>query len=218
VEKLMLRKAKQFLMVFSAPASGVMVRSRALRIGAALVLLLCAGTATLEADFSLPNLFPFPNSTGFSATYSATGSVDLSGPFFQSLGTNGRSCGTCHQPSDAFGLSAANARLRYLTTRGKDPLFAQFDGSTCPTGPINNALVVNNGLHSYRAAGRTQFHRSQSAAVYDHRRSGSLRLRLDEFSGTANSLCLPSPIAFNQSWFFQRNYVGWARIFLQCAE
>ncbi|MGA7301186.1 MAG: hypothetical protein WBX10_12825, partial [Candidatus Sulfotelmatobacter sp.] len=75
-----------------------------------------------------------------------SGSVDLSGPFFQSLGTNGRSCGSCHRPSDAFGLSALDAQFRYFITRGKDPLFAQFDGSTCPTGPINNSLVLNNGL------------------------------------------------------------------------
>ena len=33
-----------------------------------------------------------------------------------------------------------------LITGGRDPLFAQIDGSTCPTGPVNNSLVVNNGL------------------------------------------------------------------------
>jgi cytochrome c556 len=103
-------------------------------------------TGTAIADIYLPNLFPFLNFTGFSATYSKTGSVDLSGPFFQNLGTNGRNCGTCHQPSDAFGLSAVNAQLRYLITGGKDPLFDQVDGSTCPTGPINNSLARNNGL------------------------------------------------------------------------
>jgi cytochrome c peroxidase len=98
------------------------------------------------ADIYLPNLFPFLDFTGFSGTYSNTGSVDLSGPFFQSLGTNSRTCGTCHQPDNAFGLSALNAQFRYFTSRGKDPLFAQVDGSTCPTGPINNSLVLNNGL------------------------------------------------------------------------
>jgi cytochrome c peroxidase len=98
------------------------------------------------ADIYLPNLFPFLDFTGFSGTYSNTGSVDLSGPFFQSLGANGRTCGTCHQPDNAFGLSALNAQFRYFTSRGKDPLFAQVDGSTCPTGPINNSLVLNNGL------------------------------------------------------------------------
>ncbi len=108
------------------------------------VVFLVTGSAI--ADVYLRNLFPFLDLTGFSATYSNTGSVDLSGPFFQSLGTNGRTCETCHQPRNAFGLSAVNAQLRYFLTRGKDPLFAQFDGSTCPTGPINNSLVVNNGL------------------------------------------------------------------------
>jgi cytochrome c556 len=103
-------------------------------------------TGSAIADIYLPNLFPFLDPTGLSGTYSSSGSVDLSGPFFQSLGTNGRSCGTCHQPSDAFGLSALDAQFRYFITRGKDPLFAQFDGSTCPTGAINNSLVLNNGL------------------------------------------------------------------------
>ena len=104
------------------------------------------GTGSAIADIYLPNLFPFLDFTGLSGTYSNTGSLDLSGPFFQSLGTNGRTCGTCHAPSDAFGLSAVDAQLRYVITKGKDPLFAQVDGSTCPTGEINNNLVVNNGL------------------------------------------------------------------------
>lgn len=110
----------------------------------AAVGILTSGAAI--ADVYLPNLFPFLDLTGFSATNSTTGSVDLSGPFFQSLGTNGRTCATCHAASDGFGLSAADAQFRYAITRGKDPLFAQVDGSTCPSGTVNNSLVVNNGL------------------------------------------------------------------------
>jgi len=119
------------------------LRSRMFLFVAALAVL-SAGSAV--ADIYLPNLFPFLDSTGFMASYSNTGSVDLSGPFFQSLGTNGRSCGTCHVPGTAFSLSARDAQFRYLISRGTDPLFAQVDGSTCPTGPVNNSLVVNNGL------------------------------------------------------------------------
>ncbi len=110
-----------------------------------LALLLLTGTA-VQAGFRLPNLFPFLDGTGFSATNSTTGYLDLSGPFFQQLGTNGRSCVTCHSPGTGFGLSAADAQFRYYLTRGRDPLFDQVDGSTCPTGPVNNSLVVNNGL------------------------------------------------------------------------
>jgi cytochrome c peroxidase len=116
------------------------------RILYCIVALLTLSGGSAIADIYLPNLFPFFDLTGFSATNSTTGSVDLSGPFFQSLGTNGRSCGTCHAPSDGFGLSAADAQFRYFISHGKDPLFAQVDGSTCPTGAINNQLVVNNGL------------------------------------------------------------------------
>jgi cytochrome c peroxidase len=116
------------------------------RVIFSIVILMVIATGSAIADIYLPNLFPFLDPTGLSGTYGSSGSVDLSGPFFQSLGTNGRSCGTCHQPSDAFGLSALDAQFRYFITRGKDPLFAQFDGSTCPTGAINNSLVLNNGL------------------------------------------------------------------------
>jgi cytochrome c556 len=116
------------------------------RIVACMVGLVVLAAGTAIADVYLRNLFPFLDFTGFSGTYSNTGNVDLSGPFFQSLGTNGRSCGTCHQPNNAFGLSAVDAQVRYFISRGKDPLFAQIDGSTCPTGPIDNSLVLNNGL------------------------------------------------------------------------
>ena len=117
-----------------------------LRIATCLVGLVILAAGTAIADVYLRNLFPFLDFTGFSGTYSNTGSVDLSGPFFQSLGTNGRTCETCHQPNDAFGLSAVDAKFRYFISRGKDPLFAQIDGSTCPTGPVDNSLVLNNGL------------------------------------------------------------------------
>jgi cytochrome c peroxidase len=116
------------------------------RIVISIVALVGIATGSAIADIYLPNLFPFLDPSGFVATHSNTGSVDLSGPFFQSLGTNGRSCVTCHAPSDAFGLSANNAKLRYLITRGRDPLFAQVDGSTCPTGRVDNSLLLNNGL------------------------------------------------------------------------
>ena len=59
----------------------ISLRSPAVRIGLAVAALLLAGSTALEAGFSLPNLFPFPDFSGFSATNSTTGSVSLSGPF-----------------------------------------------------------------------------------------------------------------------------------------
>ena len=80
----------------------------------------------------IPNGVFFPNPGGASQTYSTTGGgIDLTGPFFQSLGTNGRACGTCHQPSDGMSISAANVQKRFLQTQGQDPIFRTVDGSNC---------------------------------------------------------------------------------------
>jgi cytochrome c peroxidase len=80
----------------------------------------------------IPNGVFFPNPGGASQTYSTTGGgIDLTGPFFQSLGTNGRTCGTCHQPSDGMSISAANVQKRFLQTQGQDPIFRTVDGSNC---------------------------------------------------------------------------------------
>lgn len=71
----------------------------------------------------IPNGIFFPNPGGASQTYSTTGGgIDLTGPFFQSLGTNGRTCGSCHQPSDgcpfqpatsSYGSCILEARTRF---------------------------------------------------------------------------------------------------------
>src|SRR5437868_2641414 len=80
----------------------------------------------------VPNGTLFENPGGTSTTYSTTrGGIDLTGPFFQSLGTNGRSCGTCHQPSDGMSVSAANVQQRFSQTQGLDPIFRTVDGSNC---------------------------------------------------------------------------------------
>jgi hypothetical protein len=74
----------------------------------------------------------FPNPTGFAATFSTTGKVDLTGPFFQSLGTNGRSCGSCHQPGDGWTVIPAHLQQRFDATGGTDPVFRTVDGSNAP--------------------------------------------------------------------------------------
>ena len=76
------------------------------------------------AAVAIPNLFPFLDPTGFVSTYNTTGPIQQNGAFFQSLGTNGRSCSTCHIAANAMGLSLQNVQARYLLTAGRDPLFA----------------------------------------------------------------------------------------------
>ena len=81
---------------------------------------------------SLPNLAPLPNASGMLATQNAGNQpIDLTGPFFQSLGTNGRSCGSCHRPAQGWGISAAEVKDRFEMTQGLDPIFRTNDGSNC---------------------------------------------------------------------------------------
>jgi cytochrome c peroxidase len=85
----------------------------------------------------LPNDVPIANGSGAAATHSTTGSVDLSGPFFQSLGTNGRSCGTCHAPTDGWTVVPEHLRERFDSTDGTDPIFRTNDGSNSPTADVS---------------------------------------------------------------------------------
>jgi len=79
----------------------------------------------------LPNLHPFPNASGILETFSTKGDLDVSGPFFQSLGTNGRACITCHLPDQGWTISAHGVQERFRTTNGLDPIFRTNDGSNC---------------------------------------------------------------------------------------
>ena len=89
-------------------------------------------TASSASPQSLPNLFPLPNGNGLLQTYNTNNApISLKGAFFQSLGTNGRSCSSCHLPTEGWSVSAAEIQLRFLLTQGLDPIFRTNDGSNC---------------------------------------------------------------------------------------
>jgi len=110
----------------------------------------CAAIAVIAGTAVIPDLHPFRDPTGYIATYNTSGGIDKSNPFFQSLGTNGRTCETCHQADQAFSLSVVKIRQRFVFTEGKDPLFAPVDGANCPDDKQGDAashsLLLNNGL------------------------------------------------------------------------
>jgi hypothetical protein len=81
----------------------------------------------------LPARAAFANPGGTAESFNANGSVDPNSPFFQSLGTNGRSCGTCHRPDQGWTVSAEQTQMRFLTSNGTDPIFRTVDGSNCDT-------------------------------------------------------------------------------------
>ena len=117
----------------------------------ALASTLAIGSVHAGASAPPPfHLEPFPDSSGIIATYEVNGRIDTRNAFFQSLGTNGRSCATCHVASQAMSISPADVRRRYEASRGQDPLFAPVDGANCDsvkrTDRAGHSLILQHGL------------------------------------------------------------------------
>jgi cytochrome c peroxidase len=66
--------------------------------------------------------------------------------FFANLGTNGRTCFTCHQPQNGWGVSAASVQARFYASFGTDPIFRLVDGATCPSDDVSS---IDAKLQSY---------------------------------------------------------------------
>jgi cytochrome c peroxidase len=79
----------------------------------------------------------FRDPSGKIRTVSTHGKIDTSNPFFKSLGTNGRSCVTCHQPSDAWSITPGHLRDRFDETNGRDPIFRLNDGANSPNADVS---------------------------------------------------------------------------------
>ena len=121
-----------------------------------MVFLGAAALAVAEASHRLvPRFQVFLDPHGAFANLNLGGPTDTStNPFFRDMGTNGRRCVTCHEPSDAFSITPAHIRERFETTQGTDPLFRPVDGATCPTANVSTiderreaySLLLSRGL------------------------------------------------------------------------
>jgi cytochrome c peroxidase len=100
------------------------------------VLAVAAGFCVSSWGQSIPNNLPLPDASGWLSTYSIAGSIDLTNPFFQNLGTNGRTCGTCHAPAEAWSITPQDVKIRFLLTAGTEPIFRTVDGANCPSADV----------------------------------------------------------------------------------
>ena len=99
---------------------------------------------------SLPELRLSSDPRGTLATVNVNGPTRMNGAFFQSLGTNGRSCASCHVAKQAFSISPEDIRDRFERTHGRDPLFAAVDGANCANvaqgDRKGHSLILRSGL------------------------------------------------------------------------
>ena len=92
--------------------------------------------------------------SGWLQTSTLSGSIDTSNPFFEGLGSNGRSCDSCHRQAEGWTISAAEISQRFNKTNGTDPIFALVDGAVSPLADVSSiyarriayAMLINRGV------------------------------------------------------------------------
>lgn len=108
-----------------------------------------------RAPLVIQQFDPFLNSSGIGATYQSSGpTVTAGNAFFEPLGTNGRTCQTCHQPAAAFSITPPQVQAAFVRSSGTAPLFRLVDGAVCPSADVSTpqrmagaySLLLSKGL------------------------------------------------------------------------
>lgn len=103
------------------------------------------------------NVTVLPNSTGQLGTSLVTSPdafIDTTNPFFRRLGSNDRTCATCHVASAGWTITPSQLQQLFDNTLGLDPIFLPVDGtnhpnpnlSTLPARQAASSLLLNKGL------------------------------------------------------------------------
>jgi cytochrome c peroxidase len=130
------------------------------RAGATVFLAVAAVAAAMVSGRSVraggrdSSLVVTADATGQLRTLNINGEIDLSNPFFQELGTNGRTCNSCHQADQGWTITPAALKRRFDESRGLDPIFRNNDGSNCENADISTlgkrrrafSLLLTRGL------------------------------------------------------------------------
>ena len=95
------------------------------------------GSVAVFGGKLLPNPLFTPDSGGVLGTYSTRGGIDINNPFFQDLGSNGRTCNTCHISTSAWSVTPADVKAMFKASRGLGPIFRTNDGSNCPSADVS---------------------------------------------------------------------------------
>jgi hypothetical protein len=91
--------------------------------------------------------------TGVGETIFA-GGADPKNPFFDELGSNQRTCATCHDQEAAWSVTPAALQARFDASEGLDPIFRAVDGATSPRADVSTVearlaaydLLLTKGL------------------------------------------------------------------------
>ncbi|MGA9341708.1 MAG: hypothetical protein WBV61_05175 [Rhodanobacteraceae bacterium] len=101
-----------------------------------------------------PDTLTTPDPSGALRTYTLSGRIDTDNPFFQDLGSNGRTCNSCHRQAEDWTVSAEDVRQRFDATGGLDPIFRPVDGANSPLDDVSTvearrsaySMLLNRGV------------------------------------------------------------------------
>lgn len=104
--------------------------------------------------FANPDPMTTRNASGWLRTFTRSGTIDQDNTFFQPIGTNGRSCASCHLQSAAWSMTPNEIRARFTATSGTDPLFRTNDGANAPNLDVSTvaarriaySMLLNRGV------------------------------------------------------------------------
>ena len=121
---------------------------------AAAVLSGAAVASPGEDEHGSGALRPDPNASGVALTLSRAGAIDTRNPFFQVLGTNGRSCASCHVQAEGWTVTPPGLAQRFAESRGTDPIFRLVDGANSPLADVSTrdarrtaySMLLDKGL------------------------------------------------------------------------
>ena len=123
-------------------------------LGVALAPVPATAAPMLDDDAPVAGRERHRNDSGAALTVSITGKIDRTGPFFTSIGTNGRTCESCHQAAEGWSVTPKGIRDRFEATRGMDPIFRLNDGSNSPLADVSTlrarrtaySMLLSKGL------------------------------------------------------------------------
>jgi len=142
---------------------------KALRVVSGGFLIVMSGCGMGDADEPITEstsaLAAAGNEYGTAETFHTSGTIDLTNPFFQALGTNPRTCATCHSPDQGWTMTAAANKQLFKDTDGLAPLFNLVDQGTRPDADISTKHARRETFGPNTVAlGVTRFTRNIPAA------------------------------------------------------
>ncbi len=116
-----------------------------------IVLLITFPTLSIAAE-NLTSVSAI-NRHGIDKTISTHGFIDFNNAFFKKMGTNDRTCATCHVPTEGWAITPKGTQKRFEQTAGLDPLFRLVDGANSPNADVSTiekrrqaySMLLNKG-------------------------------------------------------------------------